>query len=178
MAKKYTGTAIFFHWITALGLFICFPLGMYMVDLPLSPTKLQLISYHKWLGVTLFSVLVLRLIWRATHAAPALPWHTPKWQIWAAHATHFALYLLMIAIPLSGWLMSSAKGFTTVYLGIFPLPDLVGKDKELGDTLKNLHALLNYALLTLFILHVVAALKHQLIDQDGLLSRMLPFTKN
>lgn len=177
MNTKYTGTAIFFHWLTALGLFICFPLGMYMSDLVLSPTKLQLISYHKWLGVTLFGVLVARLIWRATHQPPDLPNTMSTWQITAAKLTHIVLYLLMVAIPLSGWLMSSAKGFTTVYLGMFPIPDLIGKDKELGDTLRAVHAQLNYTLLILVGLHIVAALKHQLIDRDGLITRILPFTK-
>ncbi len=171
---KYSGLAIIFHWLTALGIFICFPLGLYMADLKLSPTKLQLISYHKWLGVTIFGVLVLRMIWRAFNKAPALPSNTPKWQIGAAHATHLFLYVLMIAIPVSGWLMSSAKGFTTVYLGMFPLPDLIGKDKELGDTLRNLHQQLNYALLILVVLHIAAAIKHQFFDRDGLIGRMIP----
>lgn len=172
--SKYSGLAIFFHWLTALGIFICFPLGLYMADLKLSPTKLQLISYHKWLGVTIFGVLVLRIIWRAFNKAPRLPSNTPKWQIGAAHATHLFLYILMIAIPLSGWLMSSAKGFTTVYLGMFALPDLVEKNKELGDTLRAVHTQLNYALLMLVILHIAAAIKHQWIDRDGLIGRMIP----
>jgi cytochrome b561 len=174
MKTKYSGLAIFFHWMTALGIFICFPLGLYMADLKLSPTKLQLISYHKWLGVTIFGVLVLRIIWRAFNKPPELPAETPKWQTQMAHLTHLALYALMIAIPLTGWLMSSAKGFTTVYLGLWPLPDLLSKDKELGDLLKETHQLLNYALLVLVTLHIAAAVKHQLFDRDHLMSRMLP----
>jgi cytochrome b561 len=81
----------------------------------------------------------------------------------------------MLAIPLSGWLMSSAKGFQTVYLGVLPLPDLIGKDKELGDLLKTVHAALNTGLLALLGAHVAAALQHHFIDRDDILIRMLPF---
>ena len=174
---QYTWTAIVFHWMIALGIFICFPLGMYLEELKLSPLKLQLISYHKWLGVTIFGLLVLRIIWRSFNKPPALPNTMPKWQIGASHMTHLALYLLMIAIPLSGWLMSSAKGYTTVYLGMFPLPDLLEKDKALGHNLGELHEALNYLLLLLVGLHIVAAIKHHLIDKDDILSRMSPWIK-
>jgi len=85
------------------------------------------------------------------------------------------LYILMFAIPLSGWLMSSALGFPVVLFGVLPLPDLIGKDKELGETLKGVHESLNYALLLLVVAHVGGALKHHLIDRDGTLVRMLPF---
>ena len=174
---QYTWTAITFHWLIAVGIFICFPIGMLMGDLELSPLKLQLISYHKWLGVTIFGLLVLRVIWRGFNKPPALPSTMPKWQIGLSHATHLALYLLMIAIPVSGWLMSSAKGYTTVYLGMFPLPDLLEKDKVVGHNLEELHEALNYILLLLVGLHIVAAIKHHIIDRDDILSRMSPWIK-
>lgn len=173
MTQRYSTLSIILHWLIALGIFVCFPLGLYMADLKLSPTKLQLISYHKWLGVTIFALLVIRILWRVTHQAPALPNQMPKWQIAASHLTHSALYLLMIAIPVSGWLMSSAKGFTTVYFGIFPLPDLLEKNKEVADLLESTHATLNYILLAFVILHIAGALKHQFIDKDNLINRML-----
>ena len=110
-----------------------------MSDLALSPLKLKLISYHKWLGVTVFLLAAARLAWRATHTPPPLPAAMPAWQRYAAHGLHHLLYVLMFAIPLSGWLMSSAKGFQTVYFGVLPLPDLIGKDKALGDVLKEVH---------------------------------------
>lgn len=173
MTQRYSTFAIILHWTIALGIFICFPLGLYMADLKLSPTKLQLISYHKWLGVTIFGLLVIRILWRLTHTPPSLPGQMPKWQVAAAHLTHMALYLLMIAIPVSGWLMSSAKGFTTVYFGILPLPDLLDKSKELAETLEIVHESLNYFLLGLVTLHIVGAIKHQWIDKDNLINRML-----
>jgi cytochrome b561 len=172
---RYTRTAISLHWMVAFLILAAFPLGLYMSDMALSPTKLKLISYHKWLGVTVFLLTVARLAWRATHIPPPLPAAMPAWQRTTAHGLHHLLYVLMFAIPLSGWLMSSAKGFQTVYFGVLPLPDLIGKDKALGDVLKKVHELLNYAMLGLLIAHVGAALKHQFIERDGILARILPF---
>ncbi len=172
---RYTRTAIALHWLTALLIVALFPLGVYMADLALSPLKLKLISYHKWLGVTVFLLLLLRLAWRAGHVPPPLPDSMPPWQRHAANGLHGLLYLLLFAIPLSGWLMSSAKGFQTVYLGVLPLPDLIGKDKALGDLLRAVHETLNMTLMVLLLAHVGAALKHHFIERDGILARMLPF---
>lgn len=174
-STRYTFTAIRLHWLAALLIFAAFPLGVYMSDLQLSPLKLQLISYHKWLGVTIFLLAIARLAWRAKHTPPPLPDSMLTWQQTVTHAVHHLLYVLIIAIPLSGWLMSSAKGFQTVYFGVLPLPDLIGKDKELGDILREVHELLNYTMLVLVMAHTGAALKHHFIDHDGVLARMLPF---
>ena len=176
-ATRYTRTAIALHWLVALLIFIAFPLGLYMHGLVLSPFKLKLVSYHKWIGVTVFLLTLARLAWRMKHVPPPLPDTIPLWQQRAAHSMHFLLYVLLMAIPLSGWLMSSAKGFTVVYLGLVPLPDLVGKDKALGDLLAEVHETLNFGLLALVCLHVAAALKHHFIDRDATLRRILPFGK-
>jgi cytochrome b561 len=172
-STTYTGIAIAFHWLMALIIFIAFPLGVYMHELPLSPTKLQLYSYHKWIGITILLLAILRVTWRLSHQPPALPASLPRWQQVATHAVHHSLYLLLILIPLSGWLMSSAKGFQTVWFGILPLPNLVAKDKALGDFFQELHEVLNFALLGLVSIHILAALKHHFIDRDGILKRML-----
>lgn len=172
---RYTGTAISLHWLIAFLILAAFPLGLYMSDLTLSPLKLKLESYHKWIGVTVFLLAAARLAWRATHTPPPLPATMPAWERYAAHGLHHLLYVLLFAIPLSGWLMSSAKGFQVVYLGVLPLPDLVGKDKALGNVLREVHELLNFGMLGLVIGHVGAALKHQFIDRDDILARMLPF---
>ena len=174
---RYTTLAIALHWMVAALIFCAFPLGLYMSDLKLSPLKLQLVSYHKWLGVTIFLLVLLRLFWRATHTPPALPASIAAWQQRAAHGLHHLLYVLMLGIPVSGWLMSSAKGVPVVYLGLVRLPDLLSKDKALGNALQTLHASLNYVLLALVFLHIAAALKHQFVDRDDTLSRMLPLLK-
>lgn len=174
MSTRYTRTAISLHWLVALGLFGAFGLGLYMTDLPLSPYKLKLYSWHKWAGVSLFLLVLFRLGWRLGHPPPPLPMSMPAILRVIAHLTHALLYVLMIAIPLSGWLMSSAKGFQTVWFGLLPLPDLVAKNAELGDQLQWLHMTLNYALAALVLAHIGAALKHRFIDRDDILSRMLP----
>ena len=172
---RYASTAIFLHWLSAFLIVAAFPLGLTMHELPLSPLKLQLYSYHKWLGVTILLLVAVRLAWRAGHTPPPLPASIPLWQQRAAHTLHGLLYLLLFAIPLSGWLMSSAKGFQTVYLGVLPLPDLIGKDKALGELLTEVHETLNFALLALVVAHIGAALKHHFIDRDDILARMMPF---
>ncbi len=169
---RYSTPAIVLHWLMALLIFAAFPLGLYMVDLPLSPDKLKLYSYHKWIGVTVFLLVAVRLAWRLTHTPPPLPAGIAAWQRRAGAVVHGLLYLLMIAIPLSGWLMSSAKGFQTVWFGVLPLPDLIEKDRELGELLAGVHKALNFSLLTLVILHAGAALKHHFIERQPFLQRM------
>lgn len=174
MNERYTTTAIALHWLMAVLLAGLFALGLYMSDLHLSPLKLKLYSWHKWAGVTAFLLVLVRLAWRAAHRPPALPSSMSPWMQRAAHAGHASLYLLMIAIPLSGWLMSSALGVPTVYFGLWQLPDLVAKNKELADALQEIHEWLNWLLAAAVAGHIAAAFKHQLVDKDGVLTRMLP----
>jgi cytochrome b561 len=174
----YTRTAMVLHATMALLMVAGFSVGLYMVGLPLSPLKLRLYSYHKWLGVTVAALLMPRIVWRQLHAPPRLPAGMAAWEQTAAHASHLLLYVLMAAVPLSGWLMSSAKGVTTVYLGLWPLPDVLAKNEALGTLLEALHRLLSNALLGLVGLHVAAALKHHFMDHDGLLGRMFRLTRS
>ncbi len=175
-AARYSGVAIGLHWLIAIAIVGSFSVGLYMADLPLSPQKLKLYSWHKWAGVTIFLFVVVRLGWRLLHRPPELPAAMPAWQRKVAEATHVLLYLLMFAIPISGWLMSSAKGFQTVYFGVLPLPDLLVKNKELGDLLEEVHSLLNFSMAALVVAHLGAALKHHFLDRDDVLTRMLPFS--
>lgn len=174
---SYTGTAIALHWLVAVLIFFAWPLGLYMTDLPLSPQKLHYYSWHKWAGVIVFALVLARLAWRAGHPAPPLPATMPPWQRRVAAGMHHLLYLLLLAIPLTGWVMSSAKGFQTVLFGVIPLPDLVGKDKALGDLLAEVHSALDWGLAALVLAHVAASVKHHLVDRDDVLARMLPFLK-
>jgi cytochrome b561 len=172
--RKYTTVAIALHWLMAIALFGMFALGLYMTGLPLSPNKLKLFSWHKWAGVSLFILASLRLAWRFGHPAPSLPGHMSSGERMLAKASHRLLYLLMFAIPLSGWLMSSAKGVQTVYFGVVPIPDLLERSKVLGDQLQTVHWGLNLLLAATVVGHAAAALKHHLIDKDEVLTRMLP----
>ena len=176
--KRYSLTAIVLHWVLGLALLGIFAVGLYMTDLPFSPTRLKLYNWHKWAGVTILALSVLRLLWRLTHRPPALPGKIsaamPAWQHWAHHGTHHALYALFFLVPLIGWAYSSAAGFPIVVFGVLPLPDFVPADKALAEMIKPFHELSAFALIGLAGLHIAAALKHQWIDRDGLIKRMLP----
>ncbi len=174
MNTHYTATAKALHWGIALLIFAQLALGVYMTDLELSPAKLQIYAWHKWTGVTLFLLVVVRVVWRIAHHPPALPEHMRRLEQFVAHAGHYLLYVLMFTIPLSGWLMSSAKGVQTVWFGVLPIPDVLAKDKVLGDLLQTVHMSLNLGLGVLVLGHVGAALKHHFIDKDEVLIRMLP----
>lgn len=173
----YTHTAIALHWLIALAIVATFSVGLYMHELPLSPQKLKIYSWHKWAGVSIFACVVLRLGWRLMHRPPPPPPGLPAWQHALASATHVLLYLLMLAVPLSGWLMSSAKGFQTVWFGVLPLPDLLSKNTDLGELLQQLHVLLNFSMAALVFAHLGAALKHHFIDRDDVLTRMIPLLR-
>ena len=122
----------------------------------------------------MFLLAAARLAWRAVHPAPPLPATMPAWQIRATRVTHALLYVLMLAIPLSGWVYSSSTGVSVVYLGLVPLPDLVPKDREMAKFLLLLHDSLNYLLAAAVTVHIAAALKHQFADRDDVMARMLP----
>ena len=173
-ADRYHPVSQALHGFMAVALLGMMLLGLVMHEMPLSPEKLQYYSWHKWSGVCLFLLTWLRLLWRLRCPAPPLPEHMPHGHQRLAHAGHAALYALMLAIPLSGWLMSSAKGVQTVWFGLWPIPDLLAKDPALGSALAQWHAGLNAALVALLLAHVGAALKHHFIDRDGLLHRMWP----
>lgn len=171
-APTYTPVAKGLHWLMAALILGLAALGLVMHEMPLSPLKLELYAWHKWFGVTVFLLVWLRLAWRLTHRPPALPATLSPPLQRLAHAGHALLYGLMIVIPLSGWLMSSAKGVQTVWFGLVPLPDLLGRDRELGDLLQQAHKLLNLLLLLTLAGHVLAALWHHFVLKDDTLRRM------
>ena len=176
--QRYSGVAITLHWVLGLAIVSIFALGIYMADLPFSPKSIKFYNWHKWAGISILVLSVLRLGWRLTHQPPELPAAVvramPRWQVKAQHTTHTLLYALFFAVPLLGWAYSSAAGFPIVWLGQIALPDLLPADKALAELIKPLHKLSALALMGLVALHVAAALKHHWIDRDGLLLRMLP----
>lgn len=172
-ATHYTRAAIVLHWLMTVLIVSALSLGYYMSDLPLSPSRIRLFSYHKWLGITILGLAAARLLWRLSHRPPALPGYVPAWQQRAAHAGHFLLYVLFFAVPLAGWAYSSAAGFPIVYFGVLPLPDWVSPDKDLAKQLETLHAVLAYSLAAVVVVHVAAAIKHGLDEPVDYLHRML-----
>jgi cytochrome b561 len=174
--QRYTRTAIALHWILALALASLFGVGLYMADLPLSPLRIRLFNWHKWAGICVLALSVLRLLWRLSHRPPELPVSIeeamPRWQLQIYHAMHWAFYALFFLVPLIGWAYSSAAGFQVVLFGLFPLPDWMPHDKELAALIKPWHEISAWTLATMVVLHVAAALKHHFLDRDGLLARM------
>ena len=178
IVQRYSGVAVLFHWLLALALVAMFAVGIYMTDLPFSPQRLQLYSWHKWAGIVFLVLSLARLLWRLTHRPPALPDKVvrsmPSWQMAAYHATHGLMYLLFFSVPLVGWAYSSAAGFPVVLFGVWQLPDFVPVDKVLADAIKPWHEGTAWALMGVVVLHIAAVVKHQWVDKDGLLQRMLP----
>lgn len=170
MQQKYTKVAVALHWIMAAFIFYVLFTGLFKGALPKGDLKSFLMDWHVWLGLTVFWLVFVRLGWRLTHPAPALP-EGNALQNKAAHAAHVVLYFFMAAIPALGYLMINAKGRQVNYFGTL-LPELLTKNVELGQTLKAFHEYFAYGLGLVLLLHILAALKHHFIDKDGLMDRM------
>lgn len=159
------------HWLTALLILGLATVGLLMTDLPTSPLKLQVYALHKSFGLTVLALTVLRLLWRLLAGSPdTLP--GPKLQVLAAKAVHTMMYVLLFAIPFSGWLYNSASGFPLRWFGM-PLPRLfTGFNPTLKQLAHDLHENLFYALAALLLLHAGAALWHHYGKRDNTLRRM------
>lgn len=162
-----------FHWTMAVGLLGLCAFGFWMSDLPRGPTMFKAYALHKSFGLTLLTLALARLAWRAVDRRP-LNLAAPGWQKLAALGTHVALYGLMLAVPLAGWAYNSASNFPLQWFGLFNLPALVPASPELKELFHEVHELGALALLALVALHVAAAWKHHLVDKDTTLRRMLP----
>jgi len=168
---------ILLHWTMAVLVAGAWLVGDWMTDLSFSPLKLKVYSWHKWTGVLVFALLIVRVGVRiAARFSPRIAMPIPS-DNRLARGTHLLLYLLLALVPLSGWLYSSAAGFTTVWFGLWPIPDLVPKDAQLKDLFRAVHDALTSVLGALVVLHLLAALKHHFIDQDRVLVRMVPGLK-
>lgn len=174
-STRYSLAAMAMHWLAALLILAAIAMEVVMTEMGMSPTRLRLYNWHKWVGGSVLALSGLRLLWRLLNPPPAGP-PMARWQQMAAHATHAGLYVLFFGVPLLGWAYSSASGFTVVAFGVLPLPDLVAPDKSLAQSLQARHAnaALGLGLGALVALHVAAALKHHFVDRDGMLWRMVP----
>jgi cytochrome b561 len=137
--------------------------------------QLAWLARHKSVGITILALAALRLGWRVASRPPPWPAAMPRWQVHAARATHWLFYALLFALPISGWMVSSSGNHPVSYFGLFTLPDLVAPDKALHHRLEDIHEFCFDALVVLALVHIVAALKHQFVDRDGVLLRMLPW---
>jgi cytochrome b561 len=165
------------HWVMAALLIGLALLGLYMVALPdvgFDTRKITLILYHKELGMLALALFAVRLAWRVTNILPHLVEELPDWQKVTARFVHLCFYALMFALPMTGWLMSSAAGFPVSFLQLFTLPDLIDPNDYLFKQLIEIHKWLSYALLVFLVVHAAAALRHRFTYRDGTSSEMLP----
>jgi cytochrome b561 len=169
---RYTRTAIVLHWTIALLVIGQFAWGWWMKEIPKQPVgpRVDAFNLHKSIGMTLLLLMAVRLAWRAGHPPPSLP-PMPSWQAATARATHVLLYAALLAQPLVGYLGSEVSGYPVTYFGM-TLPSWAGKHLALKEVLSSVHLANSWLIATLVVLHVAGALKHALVDRDGLLARI------
>lgn len=172
--QRYGYVAQILHWTIVALLILQITLAKIADALPLGLEKLAVLARHKSVGITILGLAAVRLAWRAFNHPPPLP-PMPRWQAAGARVNHWTLYALLFAMPVTGWMMSSASNYPVSWFGLAQLPDIVGPDPLLKQRLVTIHHWLGIVLISLAILHVLAALKHQFIDRNGLLLRMLPW---
>jgi len=183
---RYGMVAMLFHWVIAALLIANICLGLYFADLPSGPWKGELAQWHKSIGLTVLVLSLLRLAWRLTHAVPPLPAEMYWGLRAAARGSHYLFYFLIVAIPLTGWIMVSASaiGRPTVYFHMFNWPHIwfladLPRQQKVGihDMLETMHNVLAWSAIVLIPLHVAAALYHQFIRRDEVLLSMLPYRR-
>ena len=176
-ADRYGLVSRFLHWVMALFILVMIGVGIYMTDLAKDdPLRGQLYSMHKAVGVTLLGLAVARILWILVSRPPAMPSALQRWEVVLAKSTVGLLYLLMLATPIAGYLMSDTGGKPISYFGLFDLPSLMEKNHDLHEALEEVHEVLAYTILALVGLHVAGALKHRFMDKApdaDVLRRML-----
>ncbi|HEX4986478.1 MAG TPA: cytochrome b [Burkholderiales bacterium] len=172
---RYTTAAIVFHWVVAILVFTMIGLGFYMEGIPKgNPDRAFYFNLHKSIGVTTALIVIARLWWRAKHPAPLLPASMPGWEMQASRISHALLYMCIIVMPLSGFCATQFTKYGVNYFGLFKIPPMGFENKVIYDLLQGVHGLTAALLVTLIVIHVLAALKHLLIDRDRVFQRMLP----
>jgi cytochrome b561 len=196
---RYTIVAITLHWLIAFCILWMIWIGLWMTDAIVSKDAAEKVAaykgyqFHKSLGLTILALSLVRLIWRLAHKPPPLDPHMPAWEKFAAHATHALFYVIMIALPVTGWIFAStgwsfqyntALNVPTVWFGLFTVPHLPlfeGATREAKEAAAvvsvKAHELLAYFTLALAGLHIAAALKHHFFNRDDTLAHMLPFLR-
>ncbi len=176
--ESWNAVAKFLHWLIALLIFTQLVLGWLAATWPLSPTKLDLFVWHKSTGMLILLLALIRVAWRLSHRVPALPADMPRWERTAAHVSHVLLYVLIIAMPLVGWVISSAAGVPFRIYWWIPLPAIVATDEHIADLAAATHFSLGILLVALLVVHIGAALRHHFVKRNDVLVRMLPARKS
>ncbi len=179
---RYDTIAIGLHWLIAAFILLNIAIGLSLDDLPKGPEKMAVLDFHKSVGVTVLGLSLLRLVWRLMHPFLPLPADMPAPMKLAARGAHVLLYVLMIGLPLSGLLLTSAAGRHFPYFGLFDFPLIGGFGGMDGPARKALtggfdatHVFLAWSMIVVLVLHILAALYHGFVRKDGVLGRMLPW---
>jgi len=176
LTDRYTKVAIALHWILALGILLQIWLGFFLDNVPRgSPERTEWVNFHKSSGITLAALILVRLAWRLTHRPPPLPASMPAWERIAARASHALLYVCMLGAPLAGYIASNFSKYGIKYFGLVMLPPWGIDDRRVYLAFNTMHQILALALAGLILLHIAAALKHLLVDRDGIMRRMWPW---
>lgn len=175
--SRWGGIAQFLHWSVAGLIFALIALGWLARLTPLSPGKITLFYWHKSLGMLVLALVLVRLGWRARNPAPPLPRELPRWEPLMANATHAFLYLLILLMPVSGWLINSASGIPFKIFWVLPLPAICPVSEHLEHIFEQAHLVLFWTLAVVLLGHIGAALRHHFLLHNSVLRRMLPFTR-
>lgn len=162
------------HWLIVILLLVIAYIGLTMGDLPNGPRKINLYALHKSIGLTILALVFVRLAWRLYAGAPTAVAGTPRWQHRLAALTHLAIYALMFAIPISGWVLNSSAGYPLQWFKLINLPAIAGKNESLHHLAEDLHETFFWILVVLVVVHAAAAFYHHLFQNDDTLRRMLP----
>jgi cytochrome b561 len=169
----YTVTARTLHWLTASLVLINLPLGLVIANKWGGPLQDWLYDLHRSIGALIIPVILVRVVYRLGHKPAPLPDDIPPWQQWAASATHYALYALLVVQPFLGWIGTSAYPATIVVFGLFELPPIWHEDRAFSDLVLSIHALNALAIACLLAAHIGAALHHHFVRRDSILMRMV-----
>lgn len=173
--QRYSTPAIVLHWIIAILVFTLIGLGLYMTDIPRgTPERAFFYNLHKSIGVTTALIVLVRLWWRIKNPPPPLPVTMPGWQQQASRVSHALLYMCLILMPLSGFAASQFTKFGVTYFGLFKIPPMGPENKVIYELLQGIHEVTAGLLMALLAVHIAAALKHLVVDRDGVFQRMLP----
>ena len=175
----YTSTAKLLHWLVAslvVVQFVLANLAERAEDADDLVSELALFANHRSVGITILALIIVRLLWRWRNPPPRLPDTVPGWQVTASRVSHYSLYGILLAMPISGWLMSSAADVSVTWFNLVNLPDFIAPNHDREEFFEGIHELLATLLFVIASLHILAALKHGLFDKDDVLQRMLPMS--
>ena len=176
--RRYNGAAQALHWLTALLMFAVLPLAWVMVAVTRDyPSRDALFTLHKSIGMTILALTIVRLVWRGANSVPAFPGKISRWETVPAKLSHWLLYLILLVMPISGYVLSTASGHPVTFFGLFEFPSLP-QNKLLAQLAVDIHLLTQWVVYALIALHILATTWHILLRRDAVLDRMLPEQRN